>query len=107
MYCKRAVLRCAVYAVLQLVVHMLGAMSDLVDALAALQQAVTMPVQELSGSWDWTLMHTGGALGALLLQAMKLADATAAHVLGPNASTAQQLLTEVRGCQSNAHFVVA
>jgi hypothetical protein len=74
---------------------MLGAMFDLVDALAALQQAVAMPVKELSGSWDWTLLHSAGALGALLLQAMQLADATAAHLLEPTADTMQQLLTQV------------
>lgn len=71
-------------------------MFELVDALAALQQAVSMPVTKLNGSWDWTLMHTAGALGALLLQAMQLAEATAAHVLGPTADTTQTLLAQVR-----------
>lgn len=88
-----------VASVLQLVLRMHAAMFELVDALAALQQAVAMPVTKVNGSWDWTLMHTAGALGALLLQAMQLAEATSAHVLGATADTTQTLLAQVRGAR--------
>lgn len=70
-------------------------MFDLVDALAALQQAESMPVKGLSGSWDWMLLRVAGAWAALLLQVMRLADATATHVLGPSADTSAALLTQV------------
>lgn len=74
---------------------MVGAMFDLVDALAALQQAVAVPVKQLSGSWDWTLIHIAGAWAALLLEAMQLADATAAHALTPTAESRERLLSQV------------
>lgn len=76
---------------------MVAAMFDLVDALAALQQAVSMPVKALSGSWDWTLLHVAGAWAALLLQAIQLAEATATHVLQPTAESAEDLLAQVGG----------
>lgn len=81
---------------LQLVLNMVSTVFDLVDALAALQQAVSMPVKQLSGSWDWTLMHTAGAFAALLLQTMQLADATAQHTVAPSPQSAAKLLNEVR-----------
>lgn len=81
---------------LQLVQQLLQGMFNLVDALAALQQAVSIPVQQLSGSWDWMLLHAAGSWAAMLMQAMQLADATAAHVLAPSEQTAQDLLTQVQ-----------
>jgi hypothetical protein len=82
---------------------MLQAMCDLADALAALQQAVSMPVEALSGSWDWTLMHAAGAWAALLLGVTALADATAAHVLRPTPASAAALLAQVQGVQQQRY----
>lgn len=84
---------------------MLRAIFDLVDALAALQQAVSMPVQALSGSWDWMLLRVAGAWAALLLQVMQLADATATHVLAPSADTSAALLTQVCAWLDPGHHV--
>jgi hypothetical protein len=80
---------------LQLVLQMLRAMFDLVDALAALQQAVSVRVEGLSGSWGWMVLRVAGAWAALLLQVMQLADATAAHMLGPTTDTSAALLSQV------------
>lgn len=80
---------------LQLVLHLHQAMLDLVDALAALQHAVSMPVQQLSGSWAWTLMHASGAWAAMLLEVMQLAEATASHVLEPTPASGELVLQQV------------
>lgn len=79
----------------QLVLNLVAAMFDLVDALAALQQAVSLPTKLHTGTWDWTLTHVAGAWAALLLQSMRLADATAAHLQQPTRGSAEELLIQV------------
>lgn len=70
-------------------------MFDVADALGALQQASSMPVEALSGTWYWTLAHMGQVYGDLLLEVMAMADATLQHVVKPTEASAAELLCKV------------
>ncbi|KIZ00884.1 hypothetical protein MNEG_7079 [Monoraphidium neglectum] len=92
-----------IFATPPVVLRMLSAMFDVVDALGALQQAIKVPVEALSGSWDWTLNNTGQLWGQLLLEVIALADATTAHVTQPTPETAQRLLGKIQDVQHSRY----
>lgn len=82
-------------ASLQVVNQLLQCMFELADALGALQQTLSLPVQQLSGSWYWMMQHTAKPWGQLLVQVQQLAATTARHLGNPDDLSAADLLTQV------------
>eukprot|EP00878_Enallax_costatus_P040571 GHUV01046884.1.p1 GENE.GHUV01046884.1~~GHUV01046884.1.p1 ORF type:complete len:109 (+),score=29.44 GHUV01046884.1:432-758(+) len=76
---------------------MLHCMFDVADALGALQQALALPVDRLSGSWYWTLRHMAQPWGQVLAEVLLMADATVKHLQQPCEESASQLLIQVGG----------
>jgi signal transduction histidine kinase len=82
---------------LQVVLRMLAAMFDVADALGALQQACSIKVAAVSGSWDWTLVQMTRAWGDVMMGVVGLADVMLAHVTQLSEETAAALLTKASG----------
>jgi hypothetical protein len=75
---------------------MLAAMFDIADALGALQQAGSIKVSAVSGSWDWTLVQMSCAWSNTMHGVLELADLTLAHVTQLSEASASALLAKVR-----------
>eukprot|EP00775_Hariotina_reticulata_P009285 gene9285-9450_t len=93
------------YATPPVVTRLLPAMFDLVDSLGALQQSLAVQVKELSGTWDWTLLHSGEAWGSLLMETIHLGDAAAAHLNEPSTATAARVLRHIQAVQHKRYEV--
>eukprot|EP00878_Enallax_costatus_P027265 GHUV01029331.1.p1 GENE.GHUV01029331.1~~GHUV01029331.1.p1 ORF type:complete len:152 (+),score=54.05 GHUV01029331.1:432-887(+) len=78
---------------------MLHCMFDVADALGALQQALALPVDRLSGSWYWTLRHMAQPWGQVLAEVLLMADATVKHLQQPCEESASQLLIQIQKVQ--------
>jgi hypothetical protein len=75
---------------------MMAAMFDVADALGALQQASSIKVAAVSGSWDWTLVQMSRAWSNTMHGVLELADVTLAHVTQLSEASAAALLAKVR-----------
>jgi hypothetical protein len=93
---------------MQVVLRMLAAMFDVADALGALQQASSIKVSAVSGSWDWTLVQMSRAWSNTMHGVLELADVTLAQVTQLSEASAAALLTKVNNSScSQSHYAIA
>lgn len=79
----------------QEVTRILGCMFDVADALGALQQALSLQVNRLSGNWSWVLQHMAEPWGQLLSEVLLMSDALVRHLQQPGQESAADLLRQV------------